>query len=151
MRKLAFLLTTIALILSCSVKEKPEFLGVENIKIMDATFENFTVSADALFKNPNSVGGQLSAKNIVVYINDNQTAILSSEEFDVPAKDLFSIPLVVNIPSDSLFNKNSLGGILGSLFSENIKVQYKGDIKYKVYGFTYTYPLDKIENIKIKL
>ena len=35
--------------------------------------------------------------------------------------------------------------------SKKIKVQYKGQIKYKVFGFSHRYDVDKTENVKIKL
>jgi len=151
MRKFVILLTLLGVCQGCSVKENPEFISVENIKIFDATIEYITVSADAKFRNPNSISGKLSTENIKVYINEVETATLTSEVFDVPSKDLFTIPLVVKVPTDSVFNKRSLGGLLNSLFSEKVKVQYKGDIKYKVFGFSHTYTIDKTENVKIKM
>jgi len=151
MRKFVILLTILVLFVGCSVKEKPEFLGVENIKILDATSQNVVVSGDAKFKNPNDIGGKLRTENILVFINDVEMATLVSQEFEVPAKDLFTIPLMVEIPTDSIFSDKSIGGLIGSLFSETLKVQYQGDIKYKVFGFTYTYSINKTENVKIKL
>jgi len=78
-------------------------------------------------------------------------AHVSAESFKVPARKEFSIPLKANISKDSLFSNNSITGLIGSLFSKKIKVQYKGDIKYKVLGFSHTYSVDKIEDVKIKL
>ena len=69
----------------------------------------------------------------------------------MPAKKDFTIPLTAKISTDSLYSNNNLGGLLGSLFSKKIKVQYKGDIKYKVFGFSHTYAVDKTEDIKLKL
>ena len=136
---------------SCSVKEKPEFLSVENIKVIESTSKYVTITADALFMNPNDIGGNLKTDEIKVFINDNQLTSVSTENFKVPAKKEFSIPLKANIPTDSIFSNKNLGGLIGSLFSKKIKVQYKGDITYKVFGFSYTYNIDKTERIKIKL
>ena len=137
--------------MNCSVSEKPEFIGLENIKILDANMDQIKVSADAKFYNPNHTSGSLSTEAIKVYVNEVETATLASEKFDVPSKDLFSIPLVVNVPTDSVINKKSIGGLIGSLFSEKVKVQYKGEIKYKVFGFSHTYMIDKTEDVKLKL
>lgn len=150
-QKLIILSTIILAFLNCSVKEKPVFLNVENIKVVESTSKHVTVTADALFLNPNDIGGALKTDEIKVFVNDNEMASVSTKSFNVPAKKEFSIPLKAHIPTDSIFSNKNLGGLLGSLFSKKIKVQYKGDIVYKVFGFSYTYNIDKTENVKIKL
>ncbi len=150
-KKLTILSTILLIVVSCKVKEKPEFLRVENIKVLESTAESVTLTADAFFLNPNDIGGELKSDGIKVFVNDNEMATVSSESFKVPAKKEFSIPLKANIPADSIFSGKNIGGLIGSLFSKNLKVQYKGDIKYKALGFTYTYEVDKTENVKIKL
>ena len=151
MKKIILLLTLVMLIFSCSVNEKPEFIGVENIKIKDADLLTVQITADATFRNPNDIGGKLSTESIKVFVNTVEMATLVSEEFKVPAKENFSIPLEVEIPTDSIFSNKSIGGLIGSLFSQKLKVQYKGDIKYKVLGFSHRYEVDKTEEVKIKL
>lgn len=151
MKKIIILLTLALNIFGCSVNEKPEFIGVENIKIQDADRLTVQISADAKFKNPNDIGGKLSTESIKVYVNNVEMATLVSEEFKVPAKEVFSIPLEVAIPTDSILSNKSIGGLIGSLFTQKLKVQYKGDIKYKVMGFSHRYEIDKTEDVKIKL
>lgn len=138
------------LAISCKVNEKPEFLRVENIKVLESTAEYVTLTADAFFLNPNDVKGEMKTDEIMVLINDNEMAKVSTELFEVPAKKEFSIPLKANISADSIFSNQSIGGLIGSLFSKTIKVQYKGDIEYKVFGFSHSYHVDRTENIKIK-
>ncbi len=150
MKKLIILSTLIITFISCSVKEKPQFLRVENIKILESTSKTITLTADALFMNPNDIGGKLKTDEIKVFVNDIEMATVSTESFKVPAKKEFSIPLRANVPTDSLFSDKSLSNLLGSIFNKKIKVQYKGDIKYKVLGFSYTYAIDKTEDVKIK-
>jgi len=77
-------------------------------------------------------------------------ASVSTESFKVPAKKEFSIPLRADVPTDSLFSDKSLSGLLGSIFSKKLVVQYKGDIKYKVFGFSHAYAVDETEDVKIK-
>lgn len=149
--KLIILSTILLAFSSCSVNEKPEFLYVENIKVLESTSKYITLTADASFLNPNDIGGKLKTDEIKVFVNDNELATVSTESFDVPAKKEFSIPLKANIPTDSILSNKSIGGLINSLFSRKIKVQYKGDIIYKVLGFSYAYNIDKTEDIKIKL
>ena len=150
--KMLIILSTICYaFFSCSVKEKPIFLNVENIKVVESTSTYITFTADALFLNPNDIGGELKTDEIKVFVNDTEMASVSTKSFKVPAKKEFSIPLKANIPTDSIFSNKNLGGLIGSLFSKKIKVQYKGDIIYKVLGFSYTYNVDQTEDVKIKL
>jgi len=88
---------------------------------------------------------------IKVFVNDNEMATVVTKSFKVPAKNEFRIPLKAVIPADSIFSNKNIGDLIGSLFSKKMKVQYKGDIKYKTLGFTYTYEVDKTEDVKIKL
>jgi hypothetical protein len=151
MKKLIILSTLLIAFVSCSVKEKPEFLHVENIKVLESTSQYVTLTADAFFNNPNNISGKLQTEGIKVFVNGQEMATIISEEFKVPAKKEFSIPLKVNIPTDSLFSGKSLGGLLGSLLSQKMEVKYQGNIKYKVLGFSHTYKIDKTEKVKIKL
>ncbi|MDT0557525.1 LEA type 2 family protein [Ichthyenterobacterium sp. W332] len=151
MKKLILVIFSFLTLSNCSVKEKPEFIGLENIKISDANNITVQITADATFNNPNDIGGKLSTESIKVYVNDVEMATLLSDEFKVPAKEHFSIPLEVKIPTDSIISNKSIAGLLGSLLTQKLKVQYKGDIKYKVIGFSHKYKIDKTETIKIKL
>ncbi|AUS07212.1 LEA type 2 family protein [Pseudotamlana carrageenivorans] len=151
MKKLLILSTLCLALFSCSVQEKPEFLGVYHVKVSEYNAQYIILNAEAHFKNPNSVGGELSTNGLKVFVNDNDIATVTSETFEVPANKEFSIPLTSKIPTDSLLSSKNLSSILGSFLNKNIKVQYKGDIKYKVFGFSRTYNIDKTENIEIKL
>lgn len=139
------------IVFSCSVQESPEFRGVNNIKVIETTKSYITIKGDALFKNPNIIGGELQADSIKVFVNGNEMATVSSESFDVPAKEEFTIPLKVNIPTDSIFSNKNIGGLIGSLFSKKMEVKYQGKIKYKVFGFSHSYVVDETEIVKIKL
>lgn len=150
-KRLLFVLMFFSLVFNCTVTEEPEFLGLENIKVVDTNIKNITISADALFSNPNDVGGTLKTENLKVYVNDTKVANFVSERFEVPSKKNFEIPLTVTIVTDSIIDRKSIGGLIGSLISQNLKVQYKGDIKYNVMGYSSTYEVDETQNIKIKL
>jgi hypothetical protein len=150
MKRFIILSTILFTFFNCTVNEKPEFIGVENIKILESNSDYITFSADALFINPNSIGGELQTDEIKVYINDNEMASVSTESFNVPAKKEFSIPLKANVPTDSVFSDTNLSGLIGTLLTKTLKVQYKGDINYKVLGLSFTYNIDKTEEVKIK-
>lgn len=152
MIKNVIILSTILLsFFSCSIKEKPEFLKVDNIKVLESTSAYIVFTADAFFMNPNDIGGELKSDGIKIFINDNEMATVSTQSFKVPANKEFNIPLKANVPKDSIFSNKNIGTLIGSLFSKKVKVQYKGDIKYKALGITYTYEVNQSKNLKIKL
>lgn len=153
MRNFILLLTLSTTILSCSVKEKPLFIAIDDIELVESTSKLLTLKADAVFQNPNDVGGSLKSDDISVYVNDVKVAHVSSESFKVPARKEFTIPLMVKVSTDSILkidNKNLLGSILTSVINKELKVQYKGEIVYSTFGFSYTYPVDETEMVKIK-
>lgn len=136
---------------SCSVREIPEFVTVKNIKVVESNKSFIALKGDALFRNLNDIGGELQADKIKVFVNGNEMATVSSESFEVPAKEEFTIPLNVNIPTDSIFSNNNIGGLIGSLFNKKIEVKYQGKINYKILGFSHSYDVDETEIVKIKL
>lgn len=153
MKKFIYFLPFLLLIISCSVKQKPIFLKVDDIKLLSASTDTIRVGANAYFENPNDIGGKIVTDEIKVLIDEVEVAQVSSEEFKVPARKEFYIPLKVVIPSKRVFenNKNGiLGGILNSLINQRLKIHFKGDLKYKVLGFSHVYPIDRVENVKIK-
>lgn len=151
LKRIVFISLFFTLLFNCTVNEQPEFIRLENLKVVDSNIKNITLSADALFKNPNDVGGTLKTDNLKVFINDTEVATVISDEFDVPSKENFKIPLTVAVATDSIIDTKSLSSLLGSLFSQKLEVQYKGEIKYKVFGYSSTYTIDETQNVKIKL
>ncbi|MEO1031093.1 MAG: LEA type 2 family protein [Bacteroidota bacterium] len=151
LKRTALILLSFSLVFNCTVTEAPEFLGLDNIKVVNPNIKNITLSADALFSNPNDVGGTLKTDDLKVYINDTEVATFVSDPFKVPSKKNFKIPLTVAIATDSIIDRKSLGGLLGSLISQQLKVHYKGEIKYKVLGYSSVYEVDETQDVKIKL
>jgi hypothetical protein len=109
------------------------------------------LKALAFFKNPNDVGGSISSEGIRIVLNGAEIANVSSEEFEVPAREDFEIPLNVVIPAKKVIENNKsagVGGLMNSILNRSIKVQFKGDLTYKVFGFSNIFPIDKTEEIK---
>ena len=151
MKNILYFTLLIIIISSCSVNKQPTFIKVDNVKVASFSGDTIRLKAEAFFTNPNDVGGKISTDEIKVILNGAEVAQVSSEEFKVPARKDFTIPLVVVIPAGKVFenNKNGiLGGLLNSFLKKSIKVQFKGDIKYKVFGYSCVYPVDQIQEIK---
>ena len=154
MKKKFTILLLILLTTSCAVKKKPEFIKIDGIELVEANSRTLTLKAEALFNNPNVVGGRLNTEGVNVFVNDMLMGIVSAEEFKVPAKNSFKIPLQIKINTKDLLSKDPngfLSGLLNSVLNKNLKVTYKGVIQFKALGFSYKYPIDKTETVKIKL
>ncbi len=152
MKQFSIVLILFSLATSC-VSKKIEYQDVENISILKLDSKEITLSADAIFKNPNILGGKVIPENIIVYIDEKEITTVKSKEFKVPAVKEFAIPLEVTIP----FNKipgNENGGLLGAVlgsFNKTHKVTFKGKIKYQVMGIKSTYNVNHTETLKLSL
>ncbi|MFK7812287.1 MAG: hypothetical protein AB8B59_07315 [Maribacter sp.] len=141
------------LAVSCKLKEKPEFVRVNTIDVIHADLQKVQLKAEAVFMNHNRLGGTLYTDSIDVFVDDNLIAKVSSKEFKVPAKDEFVVPLLVNFDTSKLIeseNNNLLGSLLKQFLNKKINVRFKGDLTYKVAGFSSSYPIDHIEEVQIK-
>ena len=154
MRKAFYFLSLFVFLSSCNVNKKPVFIKVDELQFLSFKGDTIHLKANAFFKNPNNVSGKIATDEIKVILNSTEIAQVSSDEFKVPALEEFTIPLKVAIPSKMIFenNKNGiLGGLLNSILNRSVKIQFKGVLKYKVFGFSSDYPVDISKNIKIKL
>ncbi|AOW21948.1 LEA type 2 family protein [Urechidicola croceus] len=151
--KIIIFCLTLLVVSSCAVRKKPKFLKVDNIKVMNISSDIITIGAEVFFENQNNIGGKLETKGIKVMVNDLEVAQVRSEMFKIPAKKEFAIPMVVDIPTKELKRKangNFLEGLLKSLLNQDLKVQFKGKLKYKVMGYSDYYDIDETELIKLK-
>ena len=152
MKNVLFFSILFLLISSCAVNKKPIFIKVDDVKIVSASSDTIRLKAAAFFENPNRVGGTISTDEIQIIVNGVSIAAVSLDEFKVPSRAVFSVPLTAVIPTKKVFqnNKNGiLGGLINSLLKKSIKLRFKGNLKYKVFGFSNTYPIDKVQEIKL--
>ncbi|MDY0779467.1 LEA type 2 family protein [Tenacibaculum sp. IB213877] len=153
MKNIVYFLMFIFFLTACSVKKRPLFIKVDDVKVLSYRSDTIRLQANAYFKNENDIGGKISTDKIKVIVNGAEVAQVSSDEFKVPANKEFFVPLKVVVPAKKVFENNEggiLGGLINSVLNNSIKVQFKGDIKYKVLGYKSVYPVDKTEEIKIK-
>ncbi len=153
-RKGLIFFVTVFFLTSCVVNKKPDFIKVDGIKIVDVTSERITIKAAAHFNNPNDIGGKLETKGVKVFVNNVEMAEVRSEQFIVPANKEFAVPMFVDIPIDKLKGKKGkdfLENLIETLLNQNMEVQFKGKLKYKVLGYSNYYDIDQTETVKIKL
>lgn len=154
MKKALYLIPVFLWLTSCSIKKKPTFIKVDHIKIIKATARKVTLKADAFFKNSNDIGGELATDSIQVWVNGAKLAKVSSEPFQVPAREEFTVPMIVEIPTKKIFENNKdgvLSGLMQAVLNKTVKIRFKGNLYYKVLGYSNAYEIDKTQEIKIKL
>lgn len=153
MQKIILPIVILFLAVGCKLTEKPEFVRVNKVDVVHADFRTIALQADAVFLNHNHLGGTLRTDNIDVFIDDHLMAKVSSEEFKVPSQDEFVVPLSVNFDTSKLIdgkNNNLLGALLKQFLNKKVLVRFKGELTYKVAGFSASYPINHIEEIQIK-
>jgi hypothetical protein len=152
MKNALFLVGLILFICSCSVKKLPIFLKVDDIKILSFSSDTIRLQANAYFQNPNDVGGKIFTDNILIFVNNVEVAQVVSDEFKVPAKNDFLIPLIAKIATKSILSSDKngiLGGLINSFLTKKLNVRIKGKLDYVVFGFKKEFLVDKTQEIKI--
>lgn len=153
MKNILYFSLLFLLIFGCSVQKEPVFVKVDNVKVVSFAADTIKLKAIAFFENPNDVGGKISTDDLAVFVNETEVAQIFSEDFKVPARNNFSIPLIAHIPTKNFLNSNKNGmleGLINSFISKKISVRIKGNLEYVVFGFKRDFLVDKTEEIKIK-
>jgi hypothetical protein len=154
MKNKLYFLVLVLLLASCSIQKEPVFIKVDNVTVLSFATDTIKLKATAFFENPNDVGGKISTDSIKIFVNNVEVAQVFSEEFKVPAKAAFSIPMTAHIATKNILNSNKngvLGGLLNSLLTNKVNIRIKGNLEYVVFGFKRDFLIDKTEEIKIKL
>lgn len=148
MKQITLLFGLFLFLNSCGTKEI-EYQNLENLQILSVNSDEITLSADAVFKNPNILGGKVIPENLVVYIDDKEITKVKASEFKVPAKKEFSVPLEVTIPFDKLSNGGGLLGAVLNTIGKTHQVTFKGILNYRVAGFKSSYSINHTEELKL--
>ncbi len=153
MKKFLLLSTIFLLCIACSFSEKPKFKYIDNLLVKKVGLRDITLKADAVFNNPNHLSGKLSIEDIHVFVDNIDIGTISSQEFEVPAKEEFSIPLEGTFSLSKIYEENKnglLGSVLKVIQTDSLNIQYKGVIRYHLANFSYPYEINKEQKISLK-
>lgn len=153
MKNAGYFLVLLLIISSCSIHKEPVFVKLDNIEVLSFAQDTIKLQAVAFFENPNDVGGTIGTDGLKIFVNGDEVASIFSEEFKVPARKNFRIPLSAHIPTKNMLNANKngvLGSLLNSLFTKKLTLRIKGKLQYVVFGFKSDFLVDKTQDIKIK-
>ncbi|MFQ3180966.1 MAG: hypothetical protein ACI9Z4_000556 [Polaribacter sp.] len=153
MKNVLYFSVLLLLIVRCSVQKEPVFIKVDNVEVLSFAADTIKLKAIAFFENPNDVSGKISADELKIFVNGEEVAQVFSDDFSVPARKEFSVPLSAHIPTKNILSSNKngiLGSLLNSLFTKKVTVRIKGKLQYVVFGFKRDFLVDKTQEIKIK-
>ncbi len=142
-------LILLASLTSCVPKEEVVLRDIQNIEMITGENGEPLLKADAIFHNPNRIKMVLKEINMEVFLDGKSTAH-SDQKMDaaIPAKDDFTIPLIVNL---HLKEVNLLDTLFGFLSGKTHEVRYLGYIRVKVHGVMVKVPVDNKSEIKLKI
>jgi len=126
---------------------------VDNVVVKNVSLRNVTLSANAVFHNPNNLKGKLSIDNIHIFVDNIDVGVISSESFSVPSKNEFSIPLEGTFSLSKIYSNNKndlLSSVLSAIKRDSVDIQYKGSIRYHLGSFSYPYKIDKSQKIALQ-
>lgn len=147
-----FLILITFLFTNCTINQKPEFIGIGKVNIDSFKNNEVKLSVNALFKNNNSFGGTIISDDIQVFTNDIKIGTIEANEFNVPKKDTFSVPLKGVFTAEEILGKNKndlLSKMMLVLSNKKIELGFKGNLVFKKGVFKYSYSINETDKINL--
>jgi LEA14-like dessication related protein len=139
----------------CSKKpESPNFIKLENVKVVSTGLTKVVLSGDAVFNNPNAVSGELTKTNIHIRVNDIDITDIDQEvSITIPKNSNFTVPVYFSFNPKQLSSENNgfLKNAIKSFINKEITVEYQGDITVKVLGISFDAPIAYTETVSLRL
>jgi LEA14-like dessication related protein len=132
---------------ACLPKQDIELRQIKSV-VGDVTDEP-TLKAEVIFFNPNPQQGVLKHIKADVYVEGKKAAVVDQKvKIKVPANGEFTIPMEMKI---NLKEQGVMNTLLSLIGAKKIKVRYKGHVKVIYRGFPVRVPIDREEEVRIRL
>jgi LEA14-like dessication related protein len=142
------LLAAVMMLLMPGCERPKEDIVLRQVRdvVADATTEPM-LKAEALFYNPNNVGGKLRNIDVEIFVNGKKAGEVNKDyKIRIPPNGEFTVPLEVKLNMKEL---GILDTILGMLGGKKFDVEYKGRIKLLYRGFPVSFPVDYKSQIRV--
>lgn len=120
------------------------FKHIENVKVGAISFQakNVTLTADAIFHNPNSVKLNVKGIRAKAYIDGEEVSTIREQlETEMPAKSDFTLPITIEVPTKKLLG--NLGNLIKQFTNKKEAiVKLEGAINVEVLGQEIAVPFD---------
>jgi LEA14-like dessication related protein len=134
------------LLISCKMPSEDIILRQVRDVVADATSEP-TLKAEAVFYNPNDVGGKLKNIDVEIFVNGKKAGEVDKDyKIKIPPKGEFTVPLEVKLNMKEL---GLLDTILGMIGGKKFDVEYKGRLKLLYRGIPMSFPVDYKSQIRV--
>ncbi len=139
---LTILILTLSGLWSCKKLDAPVFKSIEDVKIVNRTATNVTISATTCFYNPNKFQITLKQADIDLLLNNKKiTNYQRDYNLKIPKNSEFTVPLEITLSLSDL-NSNIISSAIGILTGKKQILSYQGHIKIKAYGIRVKIPID---------
>jgi len=153
MKNLILFLLSLLFFSACNISAEPEFRKIDNIYPSKVTLSIIEIDANAVFYNPNDIGCIVKDVDITVFVNGISAGkAKQSQAISIDSKGEFSVPLKTTFTPFQLLNNklDILNGSINKLLNNKMKVQYLGNVTLEKLGLSYTFEIDKTEEIKLQ-
>ena len=152
-RSLCICLCLLWSLTNCDSAKEPVFQKMNNVKVTEIKGGQVTIAADAIYHNPNPIGGKLETTDISVVVNEVEVAVIRQElSADLAANGEFTIPVIATFPLNKVIENEAdlISGVLSALIKKKIQVSYKGQTKVRVAGIGFDVPVDYQAEVILK-
>lgn len=141
-----FLLTMLILFGACkSPDEDIVFKHVKDV-VADASSDPL-LKAEAVFFNPNNVGGKLRNIDVEIFVNGKKAGHVDKDyKIRIPANGEFSVPLEVKLNMKELGTMQTLLGLIGG---KKFDIEYVGKLGVTYRGLPLRIPVKHKSQIRV--
>lgn len=145
-----FLVTTLTFS-ACKFEEPVAFKLIDDVKIESIRNGIVTLSAKAVFNNPNEIKGKLKDVDIQVNLDGKTLAqITQVETLAIAPNAEFSIPINIQFKMADA-QQGLLNNLMNILTGNYIKLHFIGDIKVSTFIVSQKVKVDYYEEVKLQL
>lgn len=149
--RIGFIFMLVCGIFACQQPEEPRFIKMENVQVQEINLPNITVSANAVYHNPNPVKAKLTAVNLDLEVNGTKVGkIEQTQAIEVPANSDFKVPVIIKGNTKELSGSGILGNIISILGDKKMILRYKGTTTIEVLKVPISVPVDYEEEVNLK-
>lgn len=142
------------LTIGCQGPVTPSFKNLEDVKMLKASKNNVIIKANAVYHNPNAVGGTLTQTKMKILVNDIEVSEINQRhEIAVPKQSDFKVPVTIQFNPQKLSdeNKGFFKNAIKSFFQKNLKLTYTGKVVIRVLNIDFDVPVDYSEKVSLDL
>ena len=152
MRLSLCVISFIVVLFGCSAPKTPDFKTVKNARVTNLDGKMYTITADAVYHNPNSIGGNLTGMEMDISVDDILITHLSQTKSAViqPETD-FVVPITFDVDIQKVMgeNKSILKGMLDKLLKDKVDITYKGHLKVELLSRAFEVPVSYTEEMSL--